>query len=161
MGFTFHWSFKNAPRGEASQTETNYQLAIRQCQRVLRTYNSELKSENPKHPNRLSGYSVHTKVDSYGGLNFNGTQDESCEEFSMREHFSENESDFCKTNRRAYSQCVAACLIILKHYLGDLIEVSSDGRDSKDWTQGLDLASRVTKIKGLSIPIQNKMRGAS
>ena len=41
---------------------------------------------------------------------------------------------------------VTACLIVLKHHLGDLIEVSSDGKKS-DWKEGLDLAKRIIKKK--------------
>lgn len=156
MGYTHYWTFKKAPKGQASQIEANYQLALRQCQRVLRSYNADLKSQDEKHPDRLSGYSVHTKVSQYGGLNFNGVADLSHETFTAREHFSQNENfNFCKTAQKPYDQCVTACLIILKHYLGDVLDVSSDG-DASDWTEGLNLAKSVTKIKGLVNPIAKR-----
>ncbi len=74
-----------------------------------------------------------------------------CEDFIMREHFSQNESNFCKTNQHPYDQVVTACLIILKARLGPLIQVSSDGR-KEDWSAGLILAKSVTGLKTLKIP---------
>jgi hypothetical protein len=40
---------------------------------------------------------------------------------------------------------VTACLLILKHHLGDLIEVSSDG-NATDWIDGQSLAIMSTKL---------------
>ena len=37
--------------------------------------------------------------------------------------------DFCKTARKPYDIVVCCLLIILKHRLGNMIEISSDGRD--------------------------------
>lgn len=154
MGYTHYWSFKSS-RGQAKKVEENYCLALRQCQRVIKKYNADLKAKDAKHPNRLSGYSVHTKIEAYGGLELNGVGELSHEPFTMREHFSENEANFCKTARKPYDTCVVACLIILKHYLGDLIEVSSDGKTS-DWIDGLKLAKKVLGIEALTIPIKNR-----
>lgn len=39
--------------------------------------------------------------------------------------------DFCKTARKPYDIVVCCLLVILKHRLGNMIEISSDG---KDWT---------------------------
>ena len=41
-------------------------------------------------------------------------------------------SNCCKTNYKPYDLAVTVALIIAKHYLGNAIEVSSDG-ESKDW----------------------------
>ena len=38
---------------------------------------------------------------------------------------------FCKTARKPHDIVVCCCLLIAKHYLGDLIKVASDG----DWTE--------------------------
>jgi hypothetical protein len=162
MGYTHYWVFKKKPKGQAAKIESQYQTALRQCQRVLRYHNKKLKAIDQKNPERLSGYSVHTKVGLYGGLNFNGVGDLSHETFSVREYYSENLDspiqsgfNFCKTAQKPYDIAVTACLIVLKHYLGDLIEVSSDG-DSSDWVDGLGLAREVTKIKGLVNPISDR-----
>lgn len=148
MGYTHYWDFRPVPKGKAQETEEIYQLALRQCQRVLRAYNAEIKAQDPKHFARLSGYSVHTKVQEYGGLMFNGTQDQAHEDFTLREHFSENEGGFCKTARKPYDVCVVACLVVLKHYLGNSFNWSSDGREH-ELIEGRELAKRILKIKDL------------
>lgn len=148
MGHTNYWKFSSAPKGEAKQVEETYQLAIRQCQRLIRAYNADLKAQDAKHPNRLSGYSVHTKVGQYGGLEFNGVQDEGHETFSMREHFSENEGfNFCKTNRKPYDVAVKACLLVFKKYLGDLIEISADTRNDSEWDEARELIEKHSRLK--------------
>lgn len=154
MGYTHYWTFK-APdtiKGKHIKIESDYQLAVRQCQRLVKAYNKEIKAIDPKHPARLAGYSVHTKVNDYLGLEFNGTGDAGHEMFTLRDHWSKNEPmNFCKTAGKAYDVCVTACLIVLHHYMGsDLIEVTSDG-DASEWEEGLALAKRILKMN-LSIP---------
>jgi hypothetical protein len=161
MGYTHYWTFKQPKRGAAAKTEAAYQLAIKACQTLIRGYNAELKQLNAAHEARLSGFTAHTKIGQYGGLKFNGTGELSHEDFSAREHFKQNlESrpysvqdgfNFCKTARKPYDKVVVACLIVLKHYLGAQIEVSSDG-ESSDWVAGLQLAQRLLKLKRLKVP---------
>ena len=153
MGYTHYWTFKQPKsiKGKHQEIESQYQLAVRQCQRIVKSYNKAVKSIDPKHHGRLSGYSAHTKVNDYLGLDFNGTSDMSHENFCLRDHWSHNENfNFCKTAQKPYDTVVVACLITLKHYLGDLIEVSSDG-DSTDWNDGLRLAQQSLKIKVLTM----------
>ena len=59
--------------------------------------------------------------------------------------------DFCNTNRQAYDVVVMACLVVIKHCMGEDFAVSSDG-DTADWQDGLELAKRVTGLKSLVIP---------
>ena len=40
---------------------------------------------------------------------------------------------FCKTARKPYDQVVMQVLIVLKHYLGDAISVTSDGDFEVEW----------------------------
>jgi len=123
--------------------ERKFQTAIKRCQKIVSTYY--------KANGGLSGYSAHTPPGKYGGLNFNGAREEAHETFVVREHFSENLSfNFCKTAQKPYDVVVIACLIVLKHYLKDAIEVNSDG-NCDDWIDGLKLAQRTTGLK-LSIP---------
>lgn len=155
MGYTHYWTF-TAPqtiKGKHITIEHNYQLAVRQCQRLIKAYNKEVKTIDPKHPGRLSGYSVHTKVNDYLGLEVNGTGDLAHETFALRDHWSKNEAmNFCKTDSKPYDVVVTACLIVLQHYLGaELVEVTSDG-DVSDWEEGLALAKRHLKMK-LAIPV--------
>jgi hypothetical protein len=144
MGYTHYWSFRKAPKGKATQTEAAYQKAIYECSKVIRYYSETFGG--------LSGFNAHCAPKLYGGIKLNGSNRVgSCEDFIMREHYSKNESDFCKTARLPYDTVVTACLIVLKHRLGDLIDVSSKGRQD-DWNDGLILARKVLGLKRISIP---------
>jgi len=145
MGYTHYWTFKKAPRGKAVQTEKAYQKAIIECTKVIQYYSQEFGG--------LSGFSAHAPLGSYRGLEVNGSERVGqCESFSLPERYSLNKMpDFCKTNAYPYDTVVVACLIILKHRLGDLIEVHSDGRRD-DWNDGLVLAQKVLGLKRLGIP---------
>ncbi len=149
MGYTHRWSF-SSNRGKTAQMETKYQTAIAKCAKVVRAYSAEFGG--------LSGYTAHDKSGRYGGLKVNGSREYSHEDFCMREHLSENESSgFCKTAQKPYDTVVVACLIILAHYLGDSISVSSDGSVS-DWADGLTLVQKVLGLKRIRIPVSIKSR---
>ena len=156
MGYTHYWSVKKAPKGKATQTEKAYQKAILECAKVIRYYSETFGG--------LAGYSAHCEPRLYGGLKVNGSNRVgSCEDFVMREHFSENaDFEFCKTRQYPYDTVVTACLIILKHRLGPFIDVSSDGRRD-DWNDGLILARKVLGLKRIDIPetIQPNVRELS
>ncbi|NBU33866.1 hypothetical protein EBZ38_03475 [bacterium] len=147
MGYTHYWQFKKPKKGTADKTEKTYQSAIKQCASIVKTYYVVNGG--------LSGFTAHTPIGKYGGLQVNGKGDDAHEEFSLREHYRQNfEGDafnFCKTAQKPYDIVVVACLIVLKHRLKDLIVVSSDGY-SDDWKEGLRLAKNVLKLKNLSIP---------
>lgn len=151
MGYTHYWSFKPAKKGTAKQVEIKYQKALQECAKVAREYNKQC-AENGLTNERLSGYTAHSKSGEYGGLQINGKADLAHEEFTLREHYSENESDFCKTARKPYDIVVVACLAILKYRLGELIDIGSDGYND-DWNAGVDLARRITK-RAIQNPIQ-------
>ena len=50
--------------------------------------------------------------------------------------------NFCKTEHKPYDIAVTSLLIIAKHYLGDIIKVSSDG-DIVDWEEAMDLLQKA------------------
>ncbi len=151
MGYTHYWTFKGQ-RGQTSQNEKKYQTAILKCAKVVRSYSETFGG--------LSGFSAHCAPKQYGGLNFNGSERVGqCETFVLREHMSQNEAfNFCKTRQYPYDTVVTACLIILKHCLGDAIEVGSDGDDS-EWADGLTLARQVLGLKSLKIPVSIRVKG--
>lgn len=158
MGYTHYWRV-NSVRGKSAEIETVYRRAIQDCQRVAHAYNRACAAKGDTDA-RLSGYTAHAKVGSYGGLNLNGKGDLAHESFTFREHFNENEAfNFCKTARKPYDIVVTACLAILKHRLGDAIEVSSDG-DASDWSAGVKLARKVTGLK-LANPIPKRAKVAA
>lgn len=151
MGYTHYWSFVPAAKGQTKQLEATYQAAILECQKVVRKlaeWNRETHGSS-----LMSGFTAHCKPGEYGGLNVGGARDDGGETFSLREHFSENETqDFCKTNRSSYDTAVVACLAILKYRLGDNIQVNSDG-SSVEWEDGLLLARNILK-RQIPNPIQ-------
>jgi hypothetical protein len=145
MGYTNYLRL-NVPSKGIRELEEQYQIAIKQMNKLIRAYQSEIKSIDEKHPARLSGYSAYTSTKSYGGIKINGTQDLSHEDFILREHLKENDSfSFCKTSRKPYDLVVKSCLLLLKHYLPDQVQVSCDG-DSDDFKGSIDLIRRYIGI---------------
>ena len=154
MGYTHYWTMKKAKRGQSAQLEKEYQRAVLDCAKIVKAYYKENGG--------LSGYTAHTALGAYGGLEVNGKGDDAHETFILREHYSQNFRtrdswgipdgfSFCKTARKPYDTVVTACLIVLKYHLGDNIDVSSDGYEY-EWVEGLELAKRVLKRKTLEIP---------
>jgi hypothetical protein len=147
MGYTHYWEFRIPKRTESRKTEDLYQKAVLECSRIVKAYYAVNGG--------LSGFTAHTPLGAYGGLKVNGKGEEAHEDFTLREHYKQNLEDdawgFCKTARKPYDIVVVACLIVLKHRLGNLIDVSSDGYVD-DWEEGLRLAKNILKLKGLSIP---------
>lgn len=146
MGYTHYFKFAKAPKGQAWPLEKTYRKAIAECTKVIKHYSETFGG--------LSGFSAHAEIGRYGGLAVNGSaRVGGCETFELPEHFNETQvlDGFVKTNRLPYDTVVTACLIILKHRLGDVLHVSSDGRQD-DWNDGLTLAKHVLKLKNLNIP---------
>jgi len=145
MGYTHYFTFNAATKGEAKKAEKLYQLAVKDCAKIIKAYSLANGG--------LAGYTAHTKIGEYGGIEVNGSRENGHEPFILREHFNENEEfSFCKTAQKPYDVVVVACLIALKNRLGNLIEVSSDG-EVEDWADGLALAERVLKRKSLAVPM--------
>ena len=153
MGYTHYWSFqtKRGAKGTSARNEKAYQTAIVKCAKLVRDYS--------KLHGGLSGYTAHDKTGNYGGLKVNGSDRVGmCEDFVMREHLSQNEPmNFCKTRQYPYDTVVAACLIIIQHYLGDSIRVSSDG-DASDWADALTLARTIPGLKKVQLPVSIRER---
>lgn len=151
MGYTHYWGFKAPIKGQTAKVERAYQKAIKECTKLCQAYQAEATGSD-----RLSGYSAYTS--KYGGLKVNGKQDNAHEDFTMREHFKQNQGGFCKTARKPYDAVVVACLVILKHYLKDNFDVASDGY-AADWVDGHALVARYLG-KPYAIPetIQTKRR---
>ena len=144
MGYTHYWTVKKGKSiGKAETIEAKYQRAIADCQRIVKAWYRENGA--------LSGYTAHAKLGKYGGIQVNGKGEDGHETFTLREHFNQNFENgegfnFCKTARKPYDTVVTACLSVLKHRLGDAIDVSSDG-DASDWIEGVEYARKVTRLK--------------
>lgn len=57
---------------------------------------------------------------------------------------SKPKGDFCKTARKPYDEFVGASLLILKDYLGDQVDIDSDGSEGDD---GKAMAKKYSKAK--------------
>ncbi len=151
MGYTHYFTFKAPARGDAAAVEELYQSTLKEAQRIVSFYQKHATGLD-----RLSGYSAHTN--RYGGLNFNGKQENAHEPLILREHYKQNEAfNFCKTAQKPYDVVVVAVLCLLKYRLGDLIDVGSDGR-ALDWAAGAALARAALKRK---IQIPTTINGAN
>lgn len=150
MGYTHYFSFKKI-QGKTQVNESLYNMAMRDCQRIIKRYCKENGG--------LSGYSAHTKLGQYGGLELNGKGADAHESLNFREHFSENDFGFCKTARKPYDLVVVACLAVLKHRLGESFSVTSDGKPI-DWADGVLLARKVTGLR-IQNPIKDKSKIAA
>jgi hypothetical protein len=137
MGYTHYWTINKKGNRE------NYIKAIKAMNTIARA-NKEI----------LSGYSAYTTVKEYGGIKLNGKGYNAHEDFIFREHIALNESfNFCKTANKPYDTVVVACLVVAKHYMGEDIQVTSDGY-KEDWHLGTLLANSILKRKTLKNPIK-------
>lgn len=64
------------------------------------------------------------------GVAFNGIEEDGHETFLVE--YGEIDSQFCKTARKPYDKYVFACLLILKHHLGDEISILADDYNETD-----------------------------
>ena len=75
-----------------------------------------------------------------GHFAFNGIEPDDCEAFVYPPYDEEWQINkgfaFCKTSRRAYDPVVCASLLVIKHHLGDGVDISSDGRPTNDYDVG-------------------------
>lgn len=149
MGYTHYWQFKKSNNKRMPELEKALQKAVDEIGLVARTWQKMHPKGSIGDACRLSGYTAHVKPgQGYRGIKLNGKGDNSHEDFCIREHFRQNLDqgfNFCKTARKPYDTVIIAALCILKHRLGDAIEVSSDG-DAAEWNEGLALARKVTRL---------------
>lgn len=148
MGYTHYWDFK-IKKGQVKAAQAAYERACKAVSKACKLYNKTVHDEY-----RLSGFSAHAPVGKYTGIYINGKGELQHEDFSTREHITMDSGGFCKTAQKPYDTAVVAALILLKHYLGESMEVSSDG-DASDWLEGLRLAKSICP----SAKIPSSIRG--
>jgi len=142
MGYTHYWRFQKTNQ-KAAVVEAEYQRAVKDIAKLVKFAK--------KHIVNLSGYTAHTKIGQYGGIEFNGVGNGGHENFYLREHFNQNFDDgsgfnFCKTAAKPYDIVVTAALSVLKYRLKDNIVVTSDGY-RREWQDGVELARKVLNRK--------------
>lgn len=145
MGLTHYYSFK-FKRGMAKQ----YQLAVNDCARIIKTWS--------KVNGGLSGYTPHTPLGAYGGIEVNGAKDQAHEPFVLPETFKEacSKDWFVKTAGKSYDPVVRACLLALSRRLGDSFEYSSDCTNKEQWERAIKITSRVLRVKSVKLVTVNE-----
>ena len=100
MGYTHYFNFKKPAKGQAKKTEQKYQRAVLDCARIIKTYYAANGG--------LKGYTAHTKLGEYGGIEVNGARENAGEPFQIQEHYRENVGEFyyVKSNRLSYDDVV-------------------------------------------------------
>ena len=116
MGYTHHWNTKT----EISQVQFNaigddLKRVIKACNDAGIKICGGLGCDKPV---------INSDEILFNGCKADGKEYETC--YTIRK---ENRQYFCKTERMPYDIAVTTFLIICKHYLGDDIEVKSDGKN--------------------------------
>ena len=122
MGWTHSW------RREIEMPVAKFNAAVADCRTILSAIYIQLgdaESEN-------------SPVLTDDEIVFNGVP-HGCEPFVFRRIQYPRPGrngvfEYCKTEHLPYDLAVQCCLIVLKHHLGDAIQISSDGKDA-DWKE--------------------------
>jgi len=134
MGYTHHWY----QDGELDADK--FKKASADCKKLCKGSSIQFEYDDNKLP-----------IFTNEQIRFNGIGEDGYEIFFIERVYKSsypqtNRSgryySFCKTAQKLYDRYVVACLIILKHYLGDSISISSDG-DIDDWSEGKTLCIQV------------------
>jgi hypothetical protein len=121
MGWTHYW--KRDPEVDLGP----FKLASMDCKRIFAVIDVPLSGPESFGEPEINEHEI----------KFNGIKGQDCELFTVRaEECPRNPGraifTYCKTENLPYDLCVKCALVILKHHLGDHIQVMSDGSD-KDW----------------------------
>jgi hypothetical protein len=123
MGYTHYWEF-HAERLPAEAVA----LVSEILERAYAEHIVQLEHDDPQPP-----------LVSDELIRFNGLGDDGHETFYLSVHDTYRTSDgrpfaFCKTALKPYDKVVMKVLIILKHYLGEKLKVTSDGGFDDEWS---------------------------
>ena len=127
MGWTHYW------KREPEFSEVMFQSAIGDLQKLLSDIDVQLAGSEGEGKPYLS-------LDK---IEFNGVARQSCEDFRVLRVDAPRRGrskvySFCKTEKLPYDICVQCALIILWHYFGNDINISSDGTN-EDWKEACNL----------------------
>ncbi|MCP4263897.1 MAG: hypothetical protein GY774_41280 [Planctomycetes bacterium] len=131
MGWTHFW------QREISLPGDKFKNAMADCRRIISASQVNLSGEDG------TGDPVFTEDE----IIFNGTSGMNCEPFIIKSYELSRRSpaktfSHCKTEHLPYDICVQCVLITLKHHLGNLIAVSSDGKE-RDWQKAKELCQKI------------------
>jgi len=112
-GYTQYWGFANKVDAK------NYKAALKDIGTMVKA-NTDVLAD---------GDGTGKPTVKPNAVIFNGKDDQSHETFALEKPTGD---DFCKTAEKEYDKFVSASLIILKAWLGDQVEISSDGGNFKN-----------------------------
>ena len=117
MGHTNYWN------RQSELPAKEFTAAVKDCRKVLKHIAVPLAGRN----------GTGRPIFHLDEIAFNGATPDEYETFSVPAAVHDDEPrsfQFCKTAHRPYDICVQAALIVLRHHLGEAIEISSDGDDA-------------------------------
>ena len=139
MGWTHYW------KKETELPAEKFSNAVADCRKILALLDVSLAGSE----------GIGAPVLNDDEIIFNGSADTGmCEPFKFRRiqkpRLGKNVVfEYCKTEHMPYDLAVQCCLVILKFHLGDLIIISSDGKE-EDWDK---VKSVITEKLGIETGI--------
>lgn len=130
MGFTRYYTIKGKLESDKFESFSNSCRIV--CQLISENWGDKWGPTTPSNwsyigdPDGSGGNPIFTK----DSVQFNGIGEGSHESFIL--DVNSSGFNFTKTQLKPYDKHVEACLILVKHYFGDKIEVSSDGDGEVD-----------------------------
>jgi len=107
MGYTHYWSIEKTIKIKTKMVK-DLQKIIYKHKEII-----QFESDDEQEP-----------ICNSNGIRFNGIDDDGHETFNVL--FTKHDN-FCKTARKPYDLAVCECLLIIKGWFGDSMELSSDG----------------------------------
>jgi len=144
MGYTHYFttSGRSLTKDQADGIVQNINKVFKQHKKII-----QREFDDPSPPSIGTSLNLNGKM--YIGIWFNGKDENGHETFALNTGVVE--LGYCKTARKPYDIVVCKILFILKHYLGDNIEVKSDGFSSHQPPQNVKKYSvgNVVKLRDL------------
>ena len=121
MGWTHYW------KRVTQLPDTEFTESVEDCKKLFSLIDQKI----------CGSFGKGEPVFAENEIIFNGANGSACEDFviskvQLDRHGRDRVFSHCKTEHLPYDICVQLALVIFKHHMGDLLNVSSDGKDS-DW----------------------------
>lgn len=111
-----------------------FKAAVQDCRKVC---------QSERFSSQLAGWDgVGDPIFTETQLSFNGVEELAGETFSIEREGTPGIYS-CKTEGLPYDAAVRCCLLILRHYVPEEIEISDDGRDKDKWINAQDFVNEV------------------
>lgn len=127
VGYSHSWTWKGKPDS----------VKLKKCISEMKL----ILSASPVPLASVDGTGNPSVIDAVLSFNMKGDEDDIGEPFVFPGRAGHN---FCKTNGKDYDPVVTACLMVaMDHFTNDELTISSDGKMSEDWADGVALYKKV------------------